>query len=128
MYTMATKFRTSINSYLSKLTKNSNKLYKLKDLVNFTKEEPREEADKRDLNLWELALRSNYLSNEYKEARRRAEYWAGLSSISGALYRHHLNAIITPATAKMSNHFTAAGGLPSLIVPLGFMPKDTSVK
>lgn len=125
--TMITEFRESITSYLIGLTENPNGLRSLEDLIKATKEDPREDALAKDVKMWQLALKSNPNSKEYKEGRQRGEYFGGLGGIGGAMRKYRLDAIISPAGAKISNHFAAAGGLPSLSVPLGFMPDDTPV-
>jgi len=126
--TMLTEFRESIDSYLSELLENPNHLCSLEDLIRVTKSDDREGAPMKDVEMWQLALKSDPNSKEYKEGLQRGEYFGGSGGISAAMEEHRLDAIISPAGAKMSNHLAAAGGLPSLSVPLGFMPDDTPVE
>jgi amidase len=126
--TMITEFRESIDSYLSGLIENPNSLCSLEGLAKVTLDDPREGAPTRDIEMWQLALKSNPNSEEYKAGRQRGEYFGGAGGIGGAMEEYCLDAIISPAGAKMSNHLAAAGGLPSISVPLGFMPSGTPVE
>lgn len=128
LWALATEFRVSINAFLGGLVKNPHGINNLEDLCEFTRKEPQEDYPNRDQGLWELALRTDPDGEEYKKAKERETRFAGDAGILGAIQNHALDAIITPTSTKISNHFAAGGGLPMVTVPLGFLPEGTQVK
>ncbi|KAF2437991.1 putative amidase [Karstenula rhodostoma CBS 690.94] len=125
----ALDFKTGLKQYLDHLEHNPNNIHNLDDLIRFTKNTPGEEWPKYDIGCWEFAASLPYENNsvpEFARAQARHLYHGTAGSITGAIERHNVDALVT--LTDYGNHPAGAGGLPAVSVPLGFAPDDTPPK
>ncbi|KAJ4361104.1 uncharacterized protein N0V89_001673 [Didymosphaeria variabile] len=125
----ALDFKTGLKRYLEHLEHNPNNIHNLDDLIRFTKNTPAEEWPKYDVGSWEFAASLPYEDNavpEFAQAQARHLYHGTSGSITGAIERYNVDALIT--LTDYGNHPAGAGGLPVVSVPLGFAPEETPLK
>lgn len=118
-------FVEGLESYLSQLATNPNDIHNLRDLIDFSMSDPREEYPERDISVWQRAINRNLSAsssesyNAYEANRRMAEE----NGITGTLERYDLDALIMPTFTSF--RLPAIAGLPVITVPLGFFPAGT---
>jgi amidase len=95
-------------------------------LIDSTEKTPEEAFPKMDIGCWDHAVSLPYddTNNDFfMEAQARHVFGGTDGSITGAIKRHNLDALVT--LTDFANHPAGAGGLPVVSVPLGFYPDDT---
>ncbi|KAF3922811.1 hypothetical protein ABW21_db0202348 [Orbilia brochopaga] len=122
-------FKTNVKQYFDQLTYNPNNLHSLKDLIDYTKADAREDYPDRDVSSWNTdayPCEDNtcaYAWNAYQSN----VYLGGVGGILGALesagVEGGLDALILPT--QFAADIAAIGGYPVVTVPMGFNPNST---
>lgn len=102
-----------LQRYLEQLYINPNNLSTLNDVLAYTRKDPREEYPARNVDAFVKALSySNETSewDKYLKARTEDAYLGGTGTITGALDRYDLDALIMP-TEVASNMAALAGNI-----------------
>jgi amidase len=127
MYVLEGDFRDLIPKFLAELDQNPNNIRSIPDMMEATKNEPREEFEKRGYNRWEQCLKAP--EGEALEARRRDMLRiCKEDGILGALEEHSLDMLVIPGAKAELSSWAARAGLPITITPLGFFPGSQEVK
>ena len=122
-----TDFVAGLADYFSHLVTNPYNLKGLRDVVTFTKSDPREDYPDRDVYVWERELTRN-ITNESPESWQAYQAnleMGGPQGVLGALDNHDLDALVMPTFTSF--HLPAIAGLPVITVPLGYFPANTTL-
>lgn len=122
-----TDFVSGLVEYFSLLQTNPHALRSLRDVVDFTKSDSREEYPDRDMYVWDRGLQRN-ITNESLESWIAYEanlQMGGPQGVVGALDKYNLDALVMPTWTSF--HLPAIAGLPIVTVPLGFYPVETTL-
>lgn len=125
---IGTDFVAGITSYLAKAsTSDGTQYHSIKELLNCTQSDPREEYPDRDTASWDDAISYNCTndSQEVWDAYQEDLYYGREGGVLGALDLFDLDALILPTTS--SAYLPALGGLPIINVPLGRHPDGTEI-
>ncbi|KAK6331147.1 hypothetical protein TWF696_003216 [Orbilia brochopaga] len=123
-------FKTNVKQYFDQLTYNPNNLHSLKDLIDFTMADPREDYPDRNVNTWISANNQPCEDNSCAYAWNAYQadvYLGGIGGILGALEsaggEGGLDALIMPT--DFAAGIAAIAGYPIVTVPMGFYPETT---
>lgn len=125
---IGTDFIAGITSYISKVSSpDGDQFHTLKELLDCTQSDPREEYPDRDTSRWEQALsyKCTHDSQEVWNAYQQDLYYGREGGILGAMDLFDLDALILPSTSSV--YLPALGGLPIISVPLGRHPDGTEM-
>jgi amidase len=112
---------------LSELTYNPNDLHNLSDLINYPKQDPREDYPDRNIVAWEGMIQLGYNTSDIRaitahEDSIDADYEGG---VTGILRQYNLSALIIPTDYAPT--WASSSVLPAISVPLGAYPEGTLV-
>jgi amidase len=121
-------FKANLADYLGKLPTNPHGIYNIKDVIQHTQTDPREEYPSRGTNGFEYAADAldDRESDEFKAALRYMEWLANEGGVGGVLRTHNLDALVLPTC--VSPIVPALGGYPIISVPLGFYPEGSELR
>lgn len=123
-----TDMKHAINTYLSSLTSNPNRINNLQDLIDFTKSCPEEEFPRRNVAGLERAQATDPCDERYLKMLARNAYFAGEGGIQGALDRHCCEVILATTLSNTLQNFAAIAGSPIVSVPMGSYPDKTDIE
>jgi amidase len=124
----ALDFKTSVRKYFAGLEHNPHDIKDLNDLIRYTKQAPEEGYPSRDVARWEEAAAVPYEDNTseyFKQVYDRHVWTSTVGSITGAIERFNLDALVT--LTDYGNHPAGPAGLPVVSVPLGFQSPDVDI-
>jgi amidase len=122
-------FSTALSGYLTRLPTNPQKVYSFNDVIEFTKQDPREDCPGYGIEKFRKAFQSPQEdSDEYQNNLRRAINLATSYGALGALKRWKLDAIILPSSASSATSLAAIVGMPIVAIPMGYYPDETALQ
>lgn len=126
----SSEFKRDIKSYLETLTSNPNNIKTAEDIIEYTKNEPKEDYPAHDIGkfLWTQAEGIDVDSDKYHDMVKQELYFGGEGGITGALEKYGVDVLAVPSTEGISNDLAAKMGFPVIVIPLGFSPADTEVE
>lgn len=122
--TIYADMKTCLANYFASLEQNPNNLHTLEDLIDYTKNEPREDTS-RDIGKFELAQSIDTESQQFNDIVAFEQYIAGEGGIAAAIERSKLDVLAVPSTASTPKIFSDIEGSPTVSVPLGALPPAT---
>jgi amidase len=123
-----THMKTAVESYLSSLTTNPNKIYTLQDLITFTQNCPGEEYPQRNTAVLERALLTCPDDPAYLDMLALDSTFSnGENSIASALAEYDCDVLLIPALDPTLQTLAAKAGSPILSIPIGIYPDTTEV-
>jgi amidase len=125
---LGTHMKLAIESYLSSLTTNPNKIHTLQDLITFTQNCPGEEYPARNTKVLERAVYRSPSDPAYLDMLALDSYFiSGAGSIASALDAYKCNLLLIPALDPVLQTLAAKAGSPVLSIPIGMYPDATEV-
>lgn len=123
-----TDMKVAVDTYLSSLTTNPQRVHNLNDLIAFTKSCSGENYPLRNVEGFQRAAATSPLDETYLRLSARDEYFATDGGIEGALGRHRCNVLLVPTLCVTLRTFAAKAGSPVMSVPMGSYPPGTIVE
>lgn len=119
---MSAEFVQGLKDYLEQLYYNPNNITDLKDLIEYTKNDPREEYQNYGSETWHQCLAGGLTldSAEYKRARAKHAWLGSSATLVGALEKYGLDALIVPTLIAANVASLASRSLPP------FQPNNNS--
>lgn len=125
--TIGADFISDLAAYFAELTYNPYDLHTVEDLVNFTRNDPREDFPDRDMGAWEAALDLGFNSSDVRAytALQNDLQLDEEGGVTGVVEKLGLSALIIPTDYAPT--WAASPGLPEVTVPMGAYPDGTPV-
>lgn len=123
-----TDMKAAVNTCLSSLIINPQKIGSLQKLINSTKTCPSEEFPTRNVEFLERAEASRPNHELYLKMLSHDKFFTGEGGIEGALDRQQCTVLLVPTLSVTMQTFAAGAGIPVLSVPMGQYPEGTIVE
>lgn len=118
--------KACLPKYFESLVTNPNNIHTLEDLMEYTRNEPKEEDSIRGMEIFKRL--EGIETEKLKDAITREQYIIGEGGIAGAMKRHRVDVLVSPSFTDITTLLSDIEGSPAISVPLGFMPPDAPVK
>jgi amidase len=123
-----TDMKTAIESYLSSLTTNPNKIHTLQDLITFTQNCAGEEYPQRNTKVLERAVHTSPSDSAYLDMLALDSTFShGENSIASALDTYECDVMLVPNLDPVLQTLAAKAGSPVLSIPIGIYPDTTEI-
>ncbi|OHE99887.1 amidase [Colletotrichum orchidophilum] len=120
-------FAVDIEKYFGQLEYNPYNITTLRELRDWTQQDPREQWPEKNTATWDNNLAEGLRNTdpEFWDIHSRLLYLTGLQGYIGALNNHSLDALVLPTAFSVED--AAVSGTPVISVPFGRHPDDTEI-